>query len=35
MSRRLAVPITAIVLGIAAWAAQAAGGDVRGGAVSF
>ncbi|HYL08047.1 MAG TPA: hypothetical protein VEU76_05830 [Candidatus Udaeobacter sp.] len=35
MTRRLAVPVTAVVLGAAAWAAQAIGGDVRGGAISF
>jgi hypothetical protein len=35
MTRRLAVPVTAVVLGAAAWAAQAMGGDVLGGAVSF
>ena len=35
MTRRLAVPATAIVLGVAAWVAQAIGGDFRGGAVSF
>ncbi len=35
MARRFAVPLTAIVLGGAAWAAQAMGGDFRGGAISF
>lgn len=35
MTRRLVVPATAVGLGIAAWVAQAIGGDVRGGAVSF
>lgn len=35
VARRFAVPLTAIVLGAAAWAAQAIGGDVRGGAISF
>jgi Na+/H+ antiporter NhaD/arsenite permease-like protein len=35
MTMRLAVPVTAVVLGAAAWAAQAIGGDFRGGAVSF
>ena len=35
MSRRLAVPVTAVVLGAAAWTAQAIGGDFRGGAISF
>lgn len=35
MARRLAVPVTAVALGAAAWAAQAVGGDFRGGAVSF
>jgi Na+/H+ antiporter NhaD/arsenite permease-like protein len=35
MNRRLVVPLTAVVLGAAAWAAQAIGGDFRGGAVSF
>lgn len=35
MTRRLVVPATAVILGAAAWAAQAIGGDFRGGAVSF
>lgn len=35
MVRRFAVPATAIVLGAAAWAAEAIGGDVRAGAISF
>lgn len=35
LTRRLAVPVTALVLGAAAWVAQALGGDPRGGAVSF
>jgi len=35
MARRLAVPVTALVLGAAAWAAQAIGGDARAGAISF
>jgi hypothetical protein len=35
MTKRLAVPVTAIALGAAAWAAQAIGGDVRAGAISF
>lgn len=35
MVRRLAVPITAVLLGAVAWAAQALGGDFLGGAVSF
>ena len=33
--RRLAVPVTALVLGIVAWIALAVGGDPRSGAVSF
>jgi hypothetical protein len=33
--RRLAVPITAVVLGALAWAALARGGDGAGGALSF
>lgn len=35
MTRRLAVPVTALFLGAAAWVAQAVGGDFRGGALSF
>jgi Na+/H+ antiporter NhaD/arsenite permease-like protein len=35
MARRLAVPVTALVLGCAAWAAEAIGGDFRSGAISF
>lgn len=35
MSKRLAVPVTALVLGAAAWVALAIGGDPRGGAISF
>ena len=35
MARRMAVPVTALVLGAAAWAALAIGGDFQGGAVSF
>jgi hypothetical protein len=35
MVRRLAVPVTAVFLGAAALVAQAVGGDLRGGVVSF
>lgn len=35
MVRRLAVPVTALVFGGAAWAAEAIGGDFRSGAISF
>ncbi len=35
MARRFAVPITALVLGCASWAAEAIGGDFRSGAISF
>jgi hypothetical protein len=35
MARRFAVPVTALVLGGAAWAAEAIGGDFRSGAISF
>ena len=35
MARRFAVPATALVLGCAAWAAEAIGGDFRSGAISF
>ena len=35
MVRRLVVPATAVVLGAAAWTAEAVGGDFRAGAISF
>lgn len=35
MARRLAVPLTALVLGAAAWTAEAIGGDFRSGVISF
>lgn len=34
-SSRLALPVTAVVLGVVSWIALAVGGDPRGGAVAF